>query len=107
MNSGPTFSTQPALPSVKLPPASQPSLATVTTVSTPMLPQQTAPPLIPQQPQTQVLPPGQPAANQQPPQALQPQPPANPQAPPSSQPGMVRQYAVHKEAVMGLGPERV
>ncbi|XP_060758239.1 mediator of RNA polymerase II transcription subunit 25 isoform X2 [Neoarius graeffei] len=88
MNSGPPFSTQPALPSVKLPPASQPSLATVTTVSTPMLPQQTAPPPVPQQPQPQVLPPGQPTANQQPPQALQPQPPANPQAPPSSQPGM-------------------
>lgn len=93
MNSAPPFSNQPTIPSVvgvKLPPASQPSLSTVTTVSTPMLPQQPAPPPVPQQQQPQVLPPGQPAANQQPPQALQQPPPANPQAPPASQPGMAR-----------------
>ncbi|XP_034166176.1 mediator of RNA polymerase II transcription subunit 25 isoform X1 [Pangasianodon hypophthalmus] len=91
MNSGPPFSTQPTLSTVggvKIPPASQPSLSTVTTVPTPLLPQQPAPPPVPQQPQSQVLPPGQPAANQQPPQSLQQPPPANPQAPPSSQPGM-------------------
>uniref|UniRef100_A0A4W5QG53 Mediator of RNA polymerase II transcription subunit 25 n=1 Tax=Hucho hucho TaxID=62062 RepID=A0A4W5QG53_9TELE len=71
-----------------LAPSSQPSLSTVTTVSTPMLPQQQAPP--PQQ--QQVQPPGQPQPNQQqqpvPPQ--QQQPTANQQTPPSSQPGMVR-----------------
>ncbi|GAA6109253.1 mediator of RNA polymerase II transcription subunit 25 isoform X1, partial [Tachysurus ichikawai] len=89
MNTGPAFSNQPNLSTgVKLSPASQPSLSTVTTVSTPMLPQQPAPPPVPQQPQPQALPPGQPVANQQPPQALQQPPPANPQAPPSSQPGM-------------------
>ncbi|XP_047656923.1 mediator of RNA polymerase II transcription subunit 25 isoform X2 [Tachysurus fulvidraco] len=89
MNPGPPFSNQPNLSTgVKLSPASQPSLSTVTTVSTPMLPQQPAPPPVPQQPQPQALPPGQPVANQQPPQALQQPPPANPQAPPSSQPGM-------------------
>ncbi|XP_053474533.1 mediator of RNA polymerase II transcription subunit 25 isoform X1 [Ictalurus furcatus] len=89
MNSGPPFNTQPTLPTVggvKLPPASQPSLSTVTTVSTPMLSQQPAPPQVTQQPQPQVLPPGQPTANQQPPQALQQPPTANPQVPPSSQP---------------------
>uniref|UniRef100_A0A674B8U0 Mediator of RNA polymerase II transcription subunit 25 n=1 Tax=Salmo trutta TaxID=8032 RepID=A0A674B8U0_SALTR len=72
---------------VKLAPSSQPSLSTVTTVSTPMLTQQQAPP--PQQ--QQVQPPGQPQPNQQqpvPPQ--QQQPTANQQTPPSSQPGMVR-----------------
>uniref|UniRef100_A0A8C7QG07 Mediator of RNA polymerase II transcription subunit 25 n=1 Tax=Oncorhynchus mykiss TaxID=8022 RepID=A0A8C7QG07_ONCMY len=69
-----------------LAPSSQPSLSTVTIVSTPMLPQQQAPP--PQQ--QQVQPPGQPQPNQQqpvPPQQQQ-QPPANQQTPPSSQPGM-------------------
>ncbi|KAI5097048.1 mediator of RNA polymerase II transcription subunit 25 isoform X3 [Silurus meridionalis] len=89
MSGGPPFSTPPTLPSVggvKLPPVSQPSLSTVTTVSTPMIPQQPAPPPVPQQPQ--VMPPGQPLANQQPPQALQQPPPTNPQAPPVSQPGM-------------------
>uniref|UniRef100_A0A673XB00 Mediator of RNA polymerase II transcription subunit 25 n=1 Tax=Salmo trutta TaxID=8032 RepID=A0A673XB00_SALTR len=72
---------------VKLAPSSQPSLSTVTTVSTPMLTQQQAPP--PQQ--QQVQPPGQPQPNQQqpvPPQ--QQQPTANQQTPPLSQPGMVR-----------------
>lgn len=90
VNPGPPFSGQSTLPSVagvKLAPSSQPSLSTVTTVSTPMLPQQQAPP--PQQ--QQVQPPGQPQPNQQqpvPPQ--QQQPIANQQTPPSSQPGMVR-----------------
>uniref|UniRef100_A0A4W5QKI8 Mediator of RNA polymerase II transcription subunit 25 n=1 Tax=Hucho hucho TaxID=62062 RepID=A0A4W5QKI8_9TELE len=91
VNPGPPFSGQSTLPSVagvKLAPSSQPSLSTVTTVSTPMLPQQQAPP--PQQ--QQVQPPGQPQPNQQqqpvPPQ--QQQPTANQQTPPSSQPGMVR-----------------
>ncbi|KAK2829750.1 hypothetical protein Q7C36_017740 [Tachysurus vachellii] len=89
MNTVPHSVTRPNLSTgVKLSPASQPSLSTVTTVSTPMLPQQPAPPPVPQQPQPQALPPGQPVANQQPPQALQQPPPANPQAPPSSQPGM-------------------
>ncbi|KAM9457109.1 mediator of RNA polymerase II transcription subunit 25 isoform 2-T2 [Clarias gariepinus] len=91
MNTGPPFTTQPTLPTVggvKLPPASQPSLSTVTTVSTPMLPQQPAPPPVQQQPQPQVLPPGPQTTNQPPPQALQQPPPTNPQAPPPSQPGM-------------------
>uniref|UniRef100_A0A673XJ64 Mediator of RNA polymerase II transcription subunit 25 n=1 Tax=Salmo trutta TaxID=8032 RepID=A0A673XJ64_SALTR len=89
-NPGPPFSGQSTLPSVagvKLAPSSQPSLSTVTTVSTPMLTQQQAPP--PQQ--QQVQPPGQPQPNQQqpvPPQ--QQQPTANQQTPPLSQPGMVR-----------------
>uniref|UniRef100_A0AAR2L7E4 Mediator of RNA polymerase II transcription subunit 25 n=1 Tax=Pygocentrus nattereri TaxID=42514 RepID=A0AAR2L7E4_PYGNA len=84
VNAGPPFSTQP----VKLTPASQPSLSTVTTVSTPMMPQQQAPPQ--QQPQpSQVQPPGQPAPNQQAPQPPQQQQAPNQQAPPSSQPGMV------------------
>uniref|UniRef100_A0AAR2JFR0 Mediator of RNA polymerase II transcription subunit 25 n=1 Tax=Pygocentrus nattereri TaxID=42514 RepID=A0AAR2JFR0_PYGNA len=79
--SSPPFSTQP----VKLTPASQPSLSTVTTVSTPMMPQQQAPPQ--QQPQpSQVQPPGQPAPNQQAPQPPQQQQAPNQQAPPSSQP---------------------
>ncbi|XP_041735319.1 mediator of RNA polymerase II transcription subunit 25 isoform X4 [Coregonus clupeaformis] len=88
VNPGPPFSGQSTLPSVagvKLAPSSQPSLSTVTTVSTPMLSQQQAPP--PQQ--QQVQPPGQPQPNQQqpvPPQ--QQQPTANQQTPPSSQPGM-------------------
>ncbi|KAL7850146.1 hypothetical protein SRHO_G00194950 [Serrasalmus rhombeus] len=83
VNAGPPFSTQP----VKLTPASQPSLSTVTTVSTPMMPQQQAPPQ--QQPQpSQVQPPGQPAPNQQAPQPPQQQQAPNQQAPPSSQPGM-------------------
>ncbi|XP_041735357.2 mediator of RNA polymerase II transcription subunit 25-like isoform X2 [Coregonus clupeaformis] len=50
VNPGPPFSGQSTLPSVagvKLAPSSQPSLSTVTTVSTPMLPQQQAPPLKP------------------------------------------------------------
>uniref|UniRef100_A0A8C7IAS7 Mediator of RNA polymerase II transcription subunit 25 n=1 Tax=Oncorhynchus kisutch TaxID=8019 RepID=A0A8C7IAS7_ONCKI len=90
VNPGPPFSGQSTLPSVagvKLAPSSQPSLSTVTIVSTPMLPQQQAPP--PQQ--QQVQPPGQPQPNQQqpvPPQ--QQQPTASQQTPPSSQPGMVR-----------------
>lgn len=88
VNAGAPFSTQP----VKLTPASQPSLSTVTTVSTPMLAQQQPPPQ-PQQP-PQVQPPGQPAPNQQPPQPSQQQQTANQQAPPSSQPGLVGS-AVH------------
>uniref|UniRef100_A0A4W4EEH1 Mediator of RNA polymerase II transcription subunit 25 n=1 Tax=Electrophorus electricus TaxID=8005 RepID=A0A4W4EEH1_ELEEL len=91
VNPGQPFSGLPTLPTVgvKLTPASQPSLSTVTTVSTPMLPQQQAAPQQQQQP-SQVQPPGQPTPNQQAPQAPQQQPTANPQAPPSSQPGMVR-----------------
>ncbi|XP_035389423.1 mediator of RNA polymerase II transcription subunit 25 isoform X1 [Electrophorus electricus] len=89
VNPGQPFSGLPTLPTVgvKLTPASQPSLSTVTTVSTPMLPQQQAAPQQQQQP-SQVQPPGQPTPNQQAPQAPQQQPTANPQAPPSSQPGM-------------------
>ncbi|XP_018619792.1 mediator of RNA polymerase II transcription subunit 25 [Scleropages formosus] len=68
---------------VNLVPTSQPSLATVTTMSAPMLNQQTPPP--PQQSQVQSS--GQPTPNQQPSQIAQPQPP-NQQTPPSSQPGM-------------------
>ncbi|XP_076852706.1 mediator of RNA polymerase II transcription subunit 25 isoform X2 [Brachyhypopomus gauderio] len=88
-NPGAPFNTQPPHPTVgvKLTPASQPSLSTVTTVSTPLLPQQQAPPQQQQQP-SQVQPPGQPTPNQQAPQVPQQQPTANPQAPPSSQPGM-------------------
>uniref|UniRef100_A0A8C7QL16 Mediator of RNA polymerase II transcription subunit 25 n=1 Tax=Oncorhynchus mykiss TaxID=8022 RepID=A0A8C7QL16_ONCMY len=89
VNPGPPFSGQSTLPSVagvKLASSSQPSLSTVTIVSTPMLPQQQAPP--PQQ--QQVQPPGQPQPNQQQPVPPQQQPTANQQTPPSSQPGMVR-----------------
>ncbi|KAL2101352.1 hypothetical protein ACEWY4_003113 [Coilia grayii] len=89
MNTGPPFGNQPTLPSVggvKLSTSSQPSLATVTTVSTPLLPQQQAPPPQQQQP-PQVPPPGQPNQQAQPPP--QQQPGANQQTPPSSQPGMV------------------
>ncbi|KAK3552508.1 hypothetical protein QTP86_012634 [Hemibagrus guttatus] len=110
MNSAPPFSNQQTLPTVggvKLPPASQPSLSTVTTVSTPMLTQQPAPPPVPQQPPAQVLPPGQPAANQQPPQALQQPPPANPQAAPSSQPGMAGVSAPQPGANPIAGPQGV
>uniref|UniRef100_A0A3B1KIU9 Mediator of RNA polymerase II transcription subunit 25 n=1 Tax=Astyanax mexicanus TaxID=7994 RepID=A0A3B1KIU9_ASTMX len=83
VNAGPPFSTQP----VKLTSVSQPSLSTVTTVSTPMLQQQQAPPQ--QQPQpSQVPPPGQPTPNQQAPQPPQQQQAPNQQPPPSSQPGM-------------------
>uniref|UniRef100_A0A8B9H7I3 Mediator of RNA polymerase II transcription subunit 25 n=1 Tax=Astyanax mexicanus TaxID=7994 RepID=A0A8B9H7I3_ASTMX len=82
VNAGPPFSTQP----VKLTSVSQPSLSTVTTVSTPMLQQQQAPPQ--QQPQpSQVPPPGQPTPNQQAPQPPQQQQAPNQQPPPSSQPG--------------------
>lgn len=83
VNAGPPFSNQP----VKLTSVSQPSLSTVTTVSTPMLQQQQAPPQ--QQPQpSQVPTPGQPTPNQQAPQPPQQQQTANQQPPPSSQPGM-------------------
>ncbi|KAL4658293.1 mediator of RNA polymerase II transcription subunit 25 [Arapaima gigas] len=71
---------------VNLVPSSQPSLATVTTLSAPMMAQQTTPSQ-PQQ-QAQVQPPGQPPTNQPPSQLPQPQPAANQQTPPSSQPGM-------------------
>lgn len=89
VNPGPPFSGQPNLPSVagvKLAPSGQPSLSTVTTVSSPMMQQQQQPP--PNQQQQQVQPPGPPATNQQ--QAPPPQQPpsANQQTPPSSQPGM-------------------
>lgn len=88
VNPGPPFSGQANLPSVagvKLAPSSQPSLSTVTTVSTPMMPQQLPPP---NQQQQQVQPPGPPATNQQ--QAPPPQQPpsVSQQTPPSSQPGM-------------------
>ncbi|XP_072550041.1 mediator of RNA polymerase II transcription subunit 25 isoform X2 [Salminus brasiliensis] len=83
VNAGPPFSTQP----VKLTSVSQPSLSTVTTVSTPMLQQQQAAPQQQQQ-QSQVQPPGQPTQNQQAPQPPQQQQTANQQPPPSSQPGM-------------------
>lgn len=91
MNPGAPFG-QPNLSSVggvKLPSSSQPSLATVTT--TPLLPQQQAPPTQqqPQPPQQQVPPLGQSAANQQAQQPTQQQPGPNQQTPPTSQPGMV------------------
>ncbi|XP_069047887.1 mediator of RNA polymerase II transcription subunit 25 isoform X3 [Lepisosteus oculatus] len=86
VNSGPPFSQSATLPSgVKLPPPAQPSLATVTTVSSVLLPQQQPAPAPP--PQAPPAPQGQPA-NQ--PQAPPPQPqqvPNQPQAPPT-QPGM-------------------
>ncbi|XP_061081190.1 mediator of RNA polymerase II transcription subunit 25 isoform X3 [Conger conger] len=89
VNPGPPFNSQSALPSVtgvKLAAASQPSLATVTTVPTPHMPQQQA--TLPQQPQQQGPPPGQPTANQQQPPPPQQQQLPNQQTPPSSQPGM-------------------
>uniref|UniRef100_A0A8C8C2H5 Mediator of RNA polymerase II transcription subunit 25 n=1 Tax=Oncorhynchus tshawytscha TaxID=74940 RepID=A0A8C8C2H5_ONCTS len=106
VNPGPPFSGQSTLPSVagvKLAPSSQPSLSTVTIVSTPMLPQQQAPP--PQQ--QQVQPPGQPQPNQQqpvPPQ--QQQPTANQQTPPSSQPGMVRPPGVSAAQANPIGGQQ-
>uniref|UniRef100_A0A674BA81 Mediator of RNA polymerase II transcription subunit 25 n=1 Tax=Salmo trutta TaxID=8032 RepID=A0A674BA81_SALTR len=106
VNPGPPFSGQSTLPSVagvKLAPSSQPSLSTVTTVSTPMLTQQQAPP--PQQ--QQVQPPGQPQPNQQqpvPPQ--QQQPTANQQTPPSSQPGMVRPPGVSAAQANPIGGQQ-
>ncbi|KAG7459821.1 hypothetical protein MATL_G00214730 [Megalops atlanticus] len=87
-NQGPPFSSQPtSLPSVKLGPSNQPSLSTVTTVSTPHL-TQPQPALPQQQQQQQVQPSGQPTANQQPPQPPQQQAASNQQTLPSSQPGM-------------------
>ncbi|XP_046872503.1 mediator of RNA polymerase II transcription subunit 25 isoform X2 [Hypomesus transpacificus] len=86
-NPGPPFSGQPSLPSVagvKLAPSNPPSLATVTTVSTPMMPQQQPPPSQLQQ----GPPPGPPAPNQQQVPPPQQQPSVNQQPPPSSQPGM-------------------
>ncbi|XP_066498171.1 mediator of RNA polymerase II transcription subunit 25 isoform X3 [Hoplias malabaricus] len=82
VNPGPPFT-----PSVKLTSPNQPSLSTVTTVSTPLLQQQQAPPQQQQQP-SQVPPPGQPTANQQAPQPPQQQQSGNQQAPPSAQQGM-------------------
>ncbi|KAJ8251052.1 hypothetical protein GJAV_G00216710 [Gymnothorax javanicus] len=88
VNPGPPFS-QSALSTVagvKLSTSSQPSLATVTTVSTPPMPQQQAP--LPQ-PQQHVPPPSQLSANQQQPQSQQQPQLANQQTPPTStQPGM-------------------
>ncbi|KAJ7989520.1 hypothetical protein DPEC_G00305400 [Dallia pectoralis] len=69
----------------KLAPSGQPSLSTVTTVSTPLLTQQQAPP---PQHQQQVQPQGPPPPNQQQLLAPQQQPTANQQTPPSSLPNM-------------------
>jgi len=86
MNTGPPFGNQPSVAGVKLSTSSQPSLATVTTVSTPLLPQQQAlPPQQQQQQQPQVPPPGPP--NQQPQMPPQQPPGANQQTPPQA--GMV------------------
>ncbi|XP_012991352.1 mediator of RNA polymerase II transcription subunit 25 isoform X5 [Esox lucius] len=87
VNPGPQFGGQSTISSVgggKLAPSSQPSLSTVTTVSTPLLTQQQAPP----QHQQQVQPQGPPPPNQQQPLPPQQPPPANQQTPPPSQPSM-------------------
>ncbi|XP_076121807.1 mediator of RNA polymerase II transcription subunit 25 isoform X1 [Alosa pseudoharengus] len=108
MNTVPPFGNQPTLPSVggvKLPPSSQPSLATVTTVSTPLMPQQQVPP--PQQQQPQVPPPGQPVPNQQPQPVPQQQPGPNQQTPPSSQPGMVGAMSMAGVAAAQVGASTI
>ncbi|XP_062295005.1 mediator of RNA polymerase II transcription subunit 25 isoform X5 [Scomber scombrus] len=84
VSQGPPFTSQPALPSVPGLKLNQPSIATVTTATQPMMPQQQ---VVPNQ-QQPVPPPGQPAPNQQPQQPPQQQPTANQATAPTAQPNM-------------------
>lgn len=82
VNQGPPFAQQPTLPSVAGVKLNVPSIATVTTSTLPMMPQQQVPP----NQQQPVPPPGQPQQPQAPPQQ---QPPVNQPIVPSAQPNMV------------------
>ncbi|XP_033945784.1 mediator of RNA polymerase II transcription subunit 25 isoform X4 [Pseudochaenichthys georgianus] len=81
VNQGPPFAQQPTLPSVAGVKLNVPSIATVTTSTLPMMPQQQVPP----NQQQPVPPPGQPQQPQAPPQL---QPPVNQPIVPSAQPNM-------------------
>ncbi|XP_076609113.1 mediator of RNA polymerase II transcription subunit 25 isoform X4 [Chaetodon auriga] len=81
---GPQFTTQPAIASVSAGKLNQPSMATVTTSSQPMMSQQQVAP----NQQQPVPPPGQPAPNQQPQAPPQQQPTPNQPTAPSAQPNM-------------------
>ncbi|KAK1877512.1 Mediator of RNA polymerase II transcription subunit 25 [Dissostichus eleginoides] len=81
VNQGPPFAQQPTLPSVAGVKLNVPSIATVTTSTQPMMPQQQVPP----NQQQPVPPPGQPQQPQAPPQQ---QPPVNQPIVPSAQPNM-------------------
>ncbi|XP_061568279.1 mediator of RNA polymerase II transcription subunit 25 isoform X2 [Cololabis saira] len=81
-NPGPPFTSQPTIPSVPGMGLTQPSIATVTTATKPIMQHQ-----VPPNQQQQVPPPGQPAQNQQPQQPPQQQPPPN-QPPLSGQSAM-------------------
>ncbi|XP_010766989.1 mediator of RNA polymerase II transcription subunit 25 isoform X1 [Notothenia coriiceps] len=81
VNQGPPFAQQPTLPSVAGVKLNVPSIATVTTSTLPMMPQQQVPP----NQQQPVPPPGQPQLPQAPPQQ---QPPVNQPIVPSAQPNM-------------------
>ncbi|XP_054463263.1 mediator of RNA polymerase II transcription subunit 25 isoform X6 [Anoplopoma fimbria] len=81
-NQGPPFTSQPTLPSVAGVKLNQPSIATVTTSTQPMMPQQQVPPNQP------VPPPVQPVPNQQPQIQPQQQPTVNQPTVPSAQPNM-------------------
>lgn len=82
VNQGPPFTSQPTLPSVAGVKLNQPSIATVTTGTQPMMPQQQ---VAPNQP---VPPPVQPVPNQQPQAPPQQQPTVNQPTVPSVQPNM-------------------
>ncbi|XP_033999732.1 mediator of RNA polymerase II transcription subunit 25 isoform X1 [Trematomus bernacchii] len=81
VNQGPPFAQQPTLPSVAGVKLNVPSIATVTTSTQPMMPQQQVPP----NQQQPVPPPGLPQQPQAPPQQ---QPPVNLPIVPSAQPNM-------------------
>ncbi|XP_063760899.1 mediator of RNA polymerase II transcription subunit 25 isoform X5 [Eleginops maclovinus] len=81
VNQGPPFTNQPTIPSVAGVKLNAPSIATVTTSTQPMMPQQVPP----NQQQQPVPPPGQPQLPQAPPQQ---QPPVNQPTVPSAQPNM-------------------
>ncbi|XP_068584057.1 mediator of RNA polymerase II transcription subunit 25 isoform X5 [Cebidichthys violaceus] len=82
VNQGPPFASQPTIPSVAGVKLNQPSIATVTTSTQPMMPQQQVPPNQP------VPPPVQPVPNQQPQIPPQQQPTVNQPTVPSAQPNM-------------------
>ncbi|XP_031718095.1 mediator of RNA polymerase II transcription subunit 25 isoform X4 [Anarrhichthys ocellatus] len=82
VNQGPPFTSQPPIPSVAGVKLNQPSIATVTTSTQPMMPQQQVPPNQP------VPPPVQPVPNQQPQIPPQQQPTVNQPTVPSAQPNM-------------------
>ncbi|KAM6914590.1 mediator of RNA polymerase II transcription subunit 25 isoform 5-T5 [Lycodopsis pacificus] len=82
VNQGPPFTSQPTIPSVAGVKLNQPSIATVTTSTQPMMSQQQVPPNQP------VPPPVQPVPNQQPQIPPQQQPTVNQPTVPSAQPNM-------------------